>query len=481
MSLATLTRHGQLSAGDPELARRFTLSARTTDSTVMSNDDFNSWFGEQRRVNRFEVTQVPFSHLRGWQFRPDTGDLVHESGRFFAIEGLSVRTDWEHGGSWMQPIINQAEIGVLGIVVKEFGGVLHFLMQAKMEPGNINTVQLSPTVQATRSNYAGVHGGRSITHLEYFTDRSRATVLVDVLQSEQGAWFLRKRNRNMLVEVTGEVPEHPEFCWLTLGQIQRLLRLDNVVNMDARTVLSCIPLAPGDDEVRASGDGYQGALLRSLSSRAPSLHSDNEILHWLTQIKAHHELVQRSVPLDAVERWHRSDTEIAHETGKYFKVIAAEVTASNREVTSWTQPLVQPMGQGMALFFARPIDGVLHLLVHAKMEAGVLDVAELAPTVQCLPGNYADLPPHLRPRHLDEAMRLDPARLRYSAVQSEEGGRFHNADNRYQVVDVGEEFPLDTPEEYRWMTPRQVMSLLLHSYYVNVQARSLFACLQATW
>ena len=33
-------------------------------------------------------------------------------------------------------------------------------MQAKIEPGNINKIQLSPTIQATKSNFTQKHGGR---------------------------------------------------------------------------------------------------------------------------------------------------------------------------------------------------------------------------------------------------------------------------------------------------------------------------------
>jgi oxidase EvaA len=70
--------------------------------------------------------------------------------------------------------------------------------------------------------------------------------------------------------------------------------------------------------------------------------------------------------------------------------------------------------------------------------------------------------------------------MRYDGAQSEEGGRFHHAVNHYRVIEVGTDFPLDEPPGFRWMTPRQLMSLLTHSYYVNVQARSLLACLQTT-
>jgi oxidase EvaA len=355
-------------------------------------------------------------------------------------------------------------------------------MQAKMEPGNLNTVQLSPTVQATRSNYTQVHRGKAITYLEYFASPRRSQVLVDALQSEQGAWFLHKRNRNMVVEVTEDVELAENFCWLTIGQIHQLLKLDNLVNMDARTVLSCVPFEAPNGMVRGGADSaYREALLRSFATGQRSLHSTGEILSWLTEAKALHELVQRSVPLSKVDRWHRTEDEISHEEGKYFKVIAADVGASNREVTNWTQPLLAPIEQGRVAFLARRLDGVLHLLVHAKMEAGVLDVAELAPTVQCLPANTADLPANRRPRYLDLVVGADPSAIRYDSVQSEEGGRFYHADNRYQIIEVGSEFPLDVPPSYRWMTVHQLTNLLQHSHYVNIQARSLLAGLHTTW
>ena len=49
------------------------------------------------------------------------------------------------------------------------------------------------------------------------------------------------------------------------------------------------------------------------------------------------------------------------------------------------------------------------------------------------------------------------------------------------VTRRGEDFPLDVPDEYRWMTVRQVTELLQHSNYVNIQARSLLAGVHTTW
>jgi oxidase EvaA len=73
------------------------------------------------------------------------------------------------------------------------------------------------------------------------------------------------------------------------------------------------------------------------------------------------------------------------------------------------------------------------------------------------------------------------ATVRYDQVLSEEGGRFYNALTRYQITEVGEEVPLDPPRNYCWMTVRQLMDLLRHGHYLNIEARSLLACLHSLY
>ena len=41
--------------------------------------------------------------------------------------------------------------------------------------------------------------------------------------------------------VDKQIEEPPTHRWMTLSQIKELMRYDNLVNMDTRTVLSCIP------------------------------------------------------------------------------------------------------------------------------------------------------------------------------------------------------------------------------------------------
>jgi oxidase EvaA len=461
------------------IAPRMAASAFIADGPLMPGDRLPAWLERHRDAKRYRVTRIPFAELDGWRFDQATGDLVHQSGRFFAVEGLRARTDTQPEG-WTQPIINQPEVGILGLLVREFDGVPHFLMQAKMEPGNVNTIQLSPTVQATRSNYTGVHGGRPITYLEHFTRPGAGRVIADSLQSEQGSWFLRKRNRNMIVEADGDVPEHDDFCWLTLGQLRGLLGVSNAVNMDARTVLSCLPLAlpPGDPAL--DGDGYAATLLRSLDPAAPARHTDLEIRHFLTAARTRHELVQRTVPLREVEHWHRTADEISHDQGKHFSIIAADVAAAGREVAHWTQPLLAPAGPELSALLVRPFDGVLHMLLRVAVEPGLSMVAEFGPTVQCPWTGDGLAAPADRPPFLDEVLSAPPDRVLHDSTQSEEGGRFYLALNRYRIVQAPDA-PADPPPDYLWVTPGQATALLRHGCYLTIQARTLLSCLQATW
>nr|WP_269330205.1 NDP-hexose 2,3-dehydratase family protein [Kineosporia babensis] len=422
----------------------------------MPSEQVPAWLEARRRAVGAQVRRIPFAELDQWSFEPGSSNLRHHSGRFFTVEGLDVRGPQS---SWQQPIIVQPEIGILGILAKEFDGVLHFLMQAKMEPGNPNLVQLSPTVQATRSNYTKAHGGTNVRYLEHFLQAGPHQVITDVLQSEHGSWFYRKRNRNLIVEVSGDVPLLGEdFGWFTLGQLKALLQQDNVVNMDARTVLASAPLGV---------DGQQ------------ALSSDTEVMSWFTGERSRLTLDAHLRPLDGIEGWLRDSHSIHRGDHRFFRVVAVAVEGAGREVAGWSQPLIEPVAPGVVGFAWRSFGGVGHVLVNARAEGGFLDTAELGPTVQCVPANYTRLPASERPRFLDLFENPDAGRIRYSAMHSEEGGRFLNAESRYLIVETDESStPAQAPPGYRWVTPAQLSLLAGHSRYVNVQARSLLSVLR---
>ena len=172
-------------------------SLLTTDNPFNTTEEVMDWIARRNREVAVKVEQVPFRSLKGWHFDDETGNLCHDSGKFFSIIGVDVFADNGVQMRWMQPLINQPEVGYLGIICRECDGVLYFLLQAKIDPGNVHCVQLSPTLQATRSNYTQVHGGKRPAYLDYFKNARSEQIALDQLQSEQGAITIRGKSMQM--------------------------------------------------------------------------------------------------------------------------------------------------------------------------------------------------------------------------------------------------------------------------------------------
>ena len=451
-------------------------SLLTVDNPINDSAELLDWIRRRNLEVSVDVKQIPFSEMAGWHIDED-GCLRHDTGRFFSVQGIHVETDFGLVSEWDQPIIVQPEIGYLGILAKEFNGVLYFLMQAKIEPGNVNCVQISPTLQATKSNYTRVHNGKKPAYLDYFLNVSPENVLLDQLQSEQGARFLRKRNRNIIIKVDDDVEVLPDFRWMTIGQIKEFMHHDNLVNMDTRTVLSGIEytdyLTPLSDLSCFSPSGRD---LLASARQTDGVHTMSQLLSWLSGLKSRYDLFVSYKPVDRLNGWHRTEMEIANDGGKYFRVIGVQVCISNREVQSWNQPLVQPLQQGICAFIIKKIGGIYHFLVQAKLECGNNDIFELAPTVQCLTGNV--FAARQKPPFTDYILNAPKDHILYDVLQSEEGGRFYREQNRNMIVEADDNFPLEVPEHYTWMTLNQINSFLRFNNYLNIQARSILSALK---
>jgi len=476
----------------------FYISSLTDYNPFYSTFDIEEWLKTLNTSQYFDVKQVPLTELQEWQFHKETGDLEHVSGGFFSIRGLRVKTNIGEVTEWSQPIIYQPEVGILGLLTKKIHGILYFLVQAKAEPGNINTYQISPTVQATRSNYMRLHGGKSTPYLEYFLHRKHAHVLIDQLQSEQGARFYRKRNRNIIVRIADDedIEVGPRFRWLTLGQIHHLAQKDNTVNMDTRSIISEINFAPERVNALATvgPKKLRDVLESSLITNKPmnefgiqlaisshpnvtSLHSIERLLQRVTHEKCNCIIETQLIPLNNVERWRRTDHEIFHEAQRYFSVMGVRIDASDREVRTWDQPIIKQKHSGIVGFVVKEIDGVLHFLIQLKMESGVMDLLEMAPTVQCITDNYTagDMPPFT-----DTFLHRGRATTIFDVYQSEEGGRFFRESNQNIMLLVPKSFPIEEPDFYMWLSFKQFKEFIKFSNFVNVEARSILASIKMT-
>lgn len=461
----------------------FFKSALAKDSPFISIPGILEWIKAIRNDVIARIEQIPIEKMRQWKFDEVTGNIVHESGRFFSIEGIRVETNWGIVPEWEQPIMNQPEIGILGLIAKKINGILYFLVQAKIEPGNINIVQISPTLQATKSNYTRIHKGKTPVFLEYFNGKKPVTILLDQLQSEQGARFLRKRNRNIIVEVSEKeelnIPNN--FIWVTLGQLKELIKYDNIVNMDTRTVISCIHFGSYENDTLdffsalSNLNKHDKHLMHSMLNNEVFLNDFDKIISWITHLKSRFDLNVNRIPLKNVNGWAYDGLSVSHEDKKYFSVIGVTVEIGNREVVSWDQPMIRSTQEGILAFIVKPIEGVYHFLVQAKLEAGNFDILELAPTVQCLTGNYRTGQNEYSVPFIDDVLNADKDQIWYSTLQSEEGGRFYMENNRNMIIEAKPDFITEVPDNYCWMTLNQLSTFIKFNNYLNIAARSLIS------
>jgi len=198
-------------------------------------------------------------------------------------------------------------------------------------------------------------------------------------------------------------------------------------------------------------------MMKSALDNSSSFFSFDEILNWISSLKCHYELLLKPKSIFKLKNWTVTDSEIVENEERFFKVIAANVQISNREVAEWTQPLVQPMQEGLIVFIVKRINGVFHFLVQAKVESGNFDIVEMAPTVQCITGSYKsskDLP------FLDYVLKTSQNQIKYDTLQSEEGGRFYREQNRNMIIEADENFPIQVLPNYKWISLHQLTIFL---------------------
>ena len=462
----------------------FLKSALTIENPFNTTEEILQWVKKRNEDVSVNIKRISFDEMDNWSLDKRRGAVAHSSNKFFSIQGIEVNTNYGQLKTWDQPIINQPEIGYLGFVTKMFKGVLYFLVQTKIEPGNVNYVQLSPTIQATKSNYTQVHGGKTPSYLEYFVHAKNDEILLDQLQSEQGARFLKKRNRNIIIKTDKKIEILKDFKWLTLGQIKLLMKKDNIINMDTRTVISGISF--GDYSKRtlsfhnvmnSNADTIENKILTSALVNDQSLFSFNQIIYWLTAQKVRYELSVRNKSLMDLQDWNITDSSIAHKDNRFFKVIGVKVEIGNREVTSWHQPLVKPCDEGICAFILKEIEGTVHFLVQAKLEAGNFDIVEIAPTVQCSSVYSENEEGRNNIPFLKEVLIANNEQVIFDTLQSEEGGRFYREQNRNIIVKMNDNFSVEVPENYTWLTLNQLKKFIVFNNFVNIQARSLVAAL----
>ena len=182
---------------------------------------------------------IPLAQVQGWE-RSDA-EIARADARYFRVVAVDVEIGQREVARWQQPLIASAPGGINAFVCASLGGVLHFLVQTRVEPGTFDIFELAPTVQMTPANYVAAlpqFGGQVLDALACGGERVR----FDCAQSEEGGRFFHDANRYVVVEPPGAaalaLPRN--FAWMSLGQIKYLMQYANVFNVEARSLVACL-------------------------------------------------------------------------------------------------------------------------------------------------------------------------------------------------------------------------------------------------
>ena len=418
----------------------------------MISQKTKNWFIKEKKKHVIKVNITKLSSLKNWSFTNKA--ISHKSGRFFKIVGLKIHTNF-FKRNWDQPIIVQNEIGILGIIKNKV--TKKYLLQAKVEPGNKNKLQLSPTVQATKSNYNQVHGGKKVPYLNFFLKLDKKGINN---QSEQGFRYLNKFNSNIIVNVKSKINLLPGFFWFSLEDLDKLIKKKNILNMDTISVFS--------------------SFIKKSSIDIP-INSKKNINSIISKNDKKFFMKKKIIPLVNLHDWKLFSNEITHKYKKHFSIIGVKVKTNKREVSEWYQPLIKGKKLALAGFLMKKINNTNHYLCRYTMKPG-LNKSVISCTVNTSEintyknnNNLTIFQKKIIKKYLLIQNKVKNELL-YDNVISDEGGRFYHCEIRNIAILLNENINIKLPATYFWLSQNQMIDMIKNKR-VDIEARLLFACI----
>ena len=416
-------------------------------------NEIKRWLKSQKKKQKIIVKEKDISKLESWNFNHKK--VSHESKKFFSIIGIRVYSNFYRRRTWDQPIIFQNENGILGILRRIKNKEPEYLLRANVEPGNINKLQISPTVQATKSNYTRVHGGKKIKYLDFFLKKKK--FLINSKQTEQGFNYLLKKNKNILININKTIKLAENYRWIKKSDLISLIKKKNILNMDSLSVFSC-------------------SIKKNIFDR-PVETSEN-LRNWLKKMNRIYFIKLKIIPLNKMKNWILTKKNIFHKKKSYFSIIGAAVSAKSREVSHWNQPLIRHRSLHFAGFVTKKIKNTTHYLVKFIIEPGY-KLGSVTCTVKSSNiSNYkSNLNLSSKSKYILEKFFFSKKKslVKYDAIQSHEGGRFFKSQVRYMVIELNDNHKISVDKTYKWVSHNQMINLIKKGN-LDIEGRLCFAC-----
>ena len=411
----------------------------------MISKNISKWLNNQRKKQLLIVEKIDLSKLSKWVYSKK--EIYHKSKKFFKIAGVRIQSNFYNKKNWDQPIIVQNEIGILGIIKNV--NTNKYLLQAKVEPGNINKIQISPTVQATRSNYLRIHGGKTIPFLKYFKRKNRNFSL----QTEQAFRYYNKKNSNIITYVSKKIDLDEKFRWFSKIEIFNLLKEKNLINMDTLSVFS--------------------SFIKKKKIDFP-LNNKKTLMKWKNSLNRKYFLNNRIISLNLIKNWNLTKKKIFHKTNNYFSVIGIKVKTNKREISDWSQPIIEGSKMAFVGYLIKKFKNTNHYLCRYILKPG-----SKMGTYTCSV-NTSKFKGYKKSKDLTNFQKkliskyfINSKNVLYDNILSDEGGRFYHSQIKYMACIMDKNQDIKLPECYIWLSQNQLIDLI-HKQKIDIEARLLF-------
>lgn len=410
----------------------------------MKIKELNKWINNQKIKNKMSISKINIMDILNWKI--DSKKIYNKNKSFFSI--IPFKFTDSQKAVWFQPLIIQKEVGILGILKKRYRSLDYYLLQAKVEPGNINGIQLSPTVQATKSNYLRKHGGKKTNYLDFFIKKKNLNIVSNLKLSEQGSRYLDKSNKNILIDIKNtKIKKIQNFIWVTKKNLNYLLNKKNLLNMDTISVLSS----------SIKKNNIDNPINKNL------IISNN-----LTKFKKRFTIKKKIISFGDLYNWKISKNKISDIKSKFFSIIFLKIKTNSREVSEWFQPIISDHYISFNGFLVRSINETMHYLLQYTLEPG-FTFPKYTSTVSIK--NYNSKNNNTKINFFNFFKKNNKI---INFINSDEGGRFYKNETHNSICVLNPKENLSLKKNFIWASHNQVINLI-NKNLLSIEARNLFA------
>ena len=401
----------------------------------------------------FKLSPIKLSQQQEWNLI--NGVLGHKSGGFFYITGLVDNISGEE-----QLVLYQPQGAFNGLVLCKQEQDIYILLQARVEPGNSGIGQYGPTIQSTPANYLRFHGGKETPYFDFFFKYNpQVRPIANSMQLDLGKRYFQKSKILSYVESDSLVDTAENMIWVPLKAVTEVLHYDNFLNTDLRSMIGVFD--------------WDLFLDRNPSTDLDTTHTNH--------LGFDHNLIGKSmgklVPISQLQNWELTESGIVDRANTGISANIYQIVSTTREVKTWVQPLLCTANRGLITLLVRPagdksLDGhhsnfpsdrlpQLEFLISYQSEFGISGEKVLLPSQIIYPGE----------NDRNQTTLYKDGKVLCEVVQSEEGGRFYQNENVYQIILVDSN--VESGDEQFWISADTLKGLLKSSNKVSIQLRCI--------